>query len=142
MVTDKKIEPGGFRNMFKRTVVVLLTALLISSLSVPCSAADNAFRDAFENALYGGLLGGIVGGALMVFTKKPGDHLDYVYYGAAGGVLVGAGYGVMKSSKSLVSIENGNVQVAMPTIRPELQQAGSKGPSALMVKADLLSGSF
>lgn len=128
--------------MFKRSRVVILAALLISSLSVPCSAADNAFKDAFENAFYGGLLGGLVGGALMVFTKKPGDHLDYLYYGAAGGVLGGAAYGVIKSSKSLVSIENGNVKFAMPTITPELQTADAKGHSSLMMKAELVSGSF
>lgn len=128
--------------MLKRSRVIVLTALLISSLSVPCSAADTAFKDAFENAFYGGMLGALVGGALIVFTHKPSDHIDYLYYGAAGGVLVGAGYGVMKSSKSLVSIENGNVKVAMPTITPEFQTASAKNPASVMVKAELIRGSF
>ena len=128
--------------MFKRSRVVVLAALLVTSLAVPCSASDNAFKDAYENAFYGGMLGALIGGALMVFTKKPGDHLDYLYYGAAGGVLVGAGYGVVKSSRSLVSIENGNVKVAMPAITPEFKAASAKTPGSVMVKAELISGSF
>lgn len=128
--------------MIKRMAKILLTATLISSLAAPCSAAESAFQEAFSNAFYGGLLGGLAGTALLVFTKKPADHVNYIYYGAAGGVLVGAAYGLAKSSKSLVSIENGNVKVAMPTIKPELQQTDKKGGTALMVKADLFSASF
>ena len=128
--------------MIKRMAKILLTATLISSLAVPCSAAESAFQEAFSNAFYGGLLGGLAGTALLVFAKKPADHVNYIYYGAAGGVLVGTAYGLAKSSKSLVSIENGNVKVAMPTIKPELQQTDAKGPVGLMVRADLLSASF
>ena len=128
--------------MIKRMAKILLTATLITSLAVPCSAAESAFQEAFSNAFYGGLLGGLAGTALLVFAKKPADHVNYIYYGAAGGVLVGAAYGLAKSSKSLVSIENGNVKVAMPTIKPELQQTDAKGPMGLMVKADLLSATF
>ena len=128
--------------MIKRMAKIFLAATLITSLAVPCSAAESAFQEAFSNAFYGGLLGGLAGTALLVFTKKPADHVNYIYYGAAGGVLVGTAFGLAKSSKSLVSIENGNVQVAMPTIKPELQQTDAKGPMGLMVKADLLSGRF
>jgi len=129
-------------NGFKRATLVTLSALLLTSLSVPCSAADSAFKNIFEDAFYGGLVGALAGGALLVFTNKPGDHLDYVYYGAAGGVLAGAAYGVAKSSKSLVSMEDGNVKFAMPTIVPEFQETGAKGASALVLKADLIRGRF
>ena len=129
--------------MIKRMARILLTATLISSLAAaPCSAAESAFQEAFSNAFYGGLLGGLAGTALLVFANKPADHVNYIYYGAAGGVLVGAAFGLAKSSKSLVSIENGNVKVAMPTIKPELQQINKQGGTALMVKADLFSASF
>lgn len=128
--------------MLKRSRMIVLVALLVSSLSVPCSAADTTLRDAFDNAFYGGLLGALVGGASMAFAKQPGDHWDYLYIGAAIGVIGGATYGVAKSTKALVSIENGNMKVAMPTIVPELQQTGSKGPSTLVMKADLLSSRF
>lgn len=128
--------------LFKRAVVVVLSVALLTGLSVPCSASDNAFKDIFENGLYGGLAGALVGGALLVFTEKPGDHLDYVAYGAAGGVLVGAAYGVAKTSRSLLTYENGNVKVAMPTIVPELREGHTKGASSVMLTAQLLRGSF
>lgn len=128
--------------LFKRAIVVVLSVALLTGLSVPCSASDNVFKDVFENGLYGGLAGALVGGALLVFTEKPGDHLDYIAYGAAGGVLVGAGYGLAKTSRSLLTYENGNVKVAVPAIIPELRQGSGKGAPSVMLTAQLLSGSF
>jgi hypothetical protein len=128
--------------VFKQTKIILLSALLITSLSTPCSAADAGIRDLFENAFYGGLVGTLVGGACLAFTKKPADHLNYLSIGAASGVLAGVGYSVAKGSRSLVSIETGNVRFAMPVITPELQTTGVKGQSALMMKAELISGRF
>jgi len=127
---------------FKRATMIALSVFLLTSLSVPCSAADSAFKDIFENAFYGGLVGTLAGGALLVFTKKPADHLDYVYYGAAGGVLAGAAYGVARTSRALVSMEDGNVKFAMPTIMPEFQETNARGSSALILKAELIRGSF
>lgn len=126
----------------KRSMMVILSTVLLASMSVPCSAAENAFRDIFENAFYGGLAGTLVGGALLVFTHKPADHLDYLSYGAAGGVLAGAAYGVAKSAKSLVAIEDGTVKFAMPTIMPELRETNLKGGASLMLKAELIRGNF
>lgn len=128
--------------MFKRARIIVLAALLITSLSAPCSAADTAFREVFENALYGGLVGTLVGGALLAFTHKPTDHLDYLSIGAASGVLAGVGYTLAIQSKSLVTVENGKVKYALPAIIPEFRQADVKGVSAVMLKAELLSGKF
>lgn len=128
--------------MLKRARMIVLATLLITSLSVPCSAADTAFKEVLDNAFYGGLVGVLVGGSLLAFTHKPADHLDYLSIGAASGVLAGVGYTLAKQSKSLVSIENGNVKFAMPAIIPEFQQAGVKGVSSVMLKAELVSGKF
>ncbi|NVO00223.1 MAG: hypothetical protein HXX17_12935 [Geobacteraceae bacterium] len=129
--------------MLRRARTITLAVMLVTSLSVPCHAVEtSAIKDLFENTLYGGLVGTLVGGACLAFTKKPGDHLDYLSIGAATGVLAGVGFSAAKQSKSLITFENGNVKVAMPTIKPEFQQKSAKMPAALMVKADLLSGSF
>lgn len=128
--------------MFKRAKIVVLAALLITSLAVPCSAADTAFREVLDNAFYGGLVGVLVGGALLAFTHKPADHLDYLSVGAASGVLAGVAYTLAIQSKSLVSIEGGNVKFAMPTVMPEFQQTGVKGPAYVMLKTELISGKF
>ena len=129
-------------NVLKRATILALSALLLTSLSVPCSAADNAFKDTLENAAFGGLVGTMVGGALLVFTKKPADHLNYLSYGAAGGVLAGTAYGVTRYTKSLVSVEDGKVKLAMPTIIPEFQETNARGASAITLKAELIRGIF
>ena len=128
--------------MLKRAKIILMVVFLIASLAVPCSAADAGVKDLFENAFYGGLVGTLVGGAFLAFTSKPVDHLNYLSVGAASGVLLGVGYSVAKGSRSLISIENGNVKVAVPTITPELRTASDKGHSSFMLKAELISGRF
>jgi len=128
--------------VFKRVKMVLLTALLITGLSVPCSAAETGVKNLFENSLYGGLAGTLVGAACLAFTHTPSDHLNYIYIGAASGVILGVVYSVAQESKSLVAVEDGAVKFAMPTITPELQRDGDKGHSALMLKAELISGRF
>ena len=126
----------------KRSMIILLSTCLLTSWAVPCTASDNAFRDLFENSLYGGLAGTLVGGALLVFTKKPSDHLEYLAVGAATGVLAGVTYSVVKQSRSLVAIEDGNVKLAMPTIIPELQETGANGTVSVALKAELIKGTF
>jgi len=123
-------------------MIILLSTCLLTSWAVPCTASDNAFRDLFENSLYGGLAGTLVGGALLVFTKKPSDHLEYLAVGAATGVLAGVTYSVVKQSRSLVAIEDGNVKLAMPTIIPELQETGANGTVSVALKAELIKGTF
>lgn len=129
-------------NRFKRTLMIVISAAMLSSLSVPCSAEDTAFRDLFGNAMYGGLVGTLVGGALLVFTNTPSDHLDYLSIGAASGVLAGVAYTAVRPAKSLIAIENGNVKIALPAIIPDFQGSSAKGLTGMMLKAELISGSF
>ena len=129
-------------NRIKRVMVVLTAAVLLTSMSAPCLAMDNVFKEIFENAFYGGLAGTLVGGALVVFTHKPADHLDRIGYGAATGVLVGATYGIVKSSRALAQMENGRVKFAMPTIMPDIQDTNSKGQTPIVFMAELIRGKF
>jgi hypothetical protein len=126
----------------KRALLITLCASLLTSFALPCSAAESAFRDLFENTLYGGLAGTLVGGALLAFTHKPGDHLEYLSYGAASGVIAGVAYSIVKQTSALVSLEDGSVRFAMPTIVPELRTNSTNGTSALMLKAELIRGEF
>jgi hypothetical protein len=126
-------------NKLKRCIAIVVTLVFMAT---PCLAAENAFKTVFEDSMYGGLAGGLVGAALLVFTKKPVDHLDYIAYGAAGGVLVGAAYGVLTTSKSLAEIENGKVKFAIPTIKPEFREGNVKGQTTLVAVAELIRGKF
>jgi len=123
----------------KRSAVLAITLLFIAN---PCLAAENAFKSVFQDIFYGGLSGGLVGAAVLAFSKHPGSHLDYIGYGAAGGVLVGAAYGAVTTTRSLAELEHGEVKFAMPTILPELREANSKGHSAIIATAELLRGRF
>ena len=125
----------------KRFLTISMIIALLTCWSTP-SMAENALRDIFENALYGGLAGALVGGALLAFTKKPGDHLDYLAYGGSGGVLLGATYGVVKASRSLAEYENGRVKFALPTVIPDFLEASARGQATVAIKADLFRGSF
>lgn len=128
-------------NRFNR-LIALMTLVGMLGVATSAWADDNAFRTTFESAFYGGAVGTLVGAALMVFTHKPADHLDYMGYGAAVGVLAGTAYGVAKSSRSLASIENGNLKIAMPTIIPELVESPGTRQTTLSWRADILRGTF
>jgi hypothetical protein len=123
----------------KRSASLAVTLLF---LATPCLAAENAFKSFFEDSFYGALSGGLVGAAVLAFTKQPGKHLDYIGYGAAGGVLVGAAYGTAAATRSLADLQNGKLKFALPTIMPELREANSKGQTSIGAMAELIRGSF
>lgn len=126
-------------NNWKRCAVILVTLI---SMATPCLAAENSIKTVFEDAFYGGLAGALVGAALVVFTDHPSDHLDYIAYGAAGGVLVGTTYGAITTTRSLAEFENGQVKFSMPTIRPEFMEGNVKGETKLVAVAELIRGKF
>jgi hypothetical protein len=125
--------------VLKRSAILAVTLLFITT---PCFAEENAFRSFFQDVFYGGLSGGLVGAAVLAFTKQPGKHLDFIGYGAAGGVLVGATYGAVTTTRSLAELKDGKVKFAMPTILPSIKEANSKGQSSIIAMAELLRGTF
>jgi len=126
---------------FKK-ITILMTVVSILCASTSAFADDNAFRDTFQTAFYGGAVGALVGAALLVFTNKPADHLDYMGFGAAAGVLAGTAYGVGKASRALASIENGKFKIAMPTIIPDLFESPSTKQTVVSFRANILRGTF
>jgi hypothetical protein len=126
---------------FPRLAALLTLCAMFASASVAC-ADDNVFRETFQDAFYGGAVGALVGAAILAFTKKPADHLDYMAYGAATGILAGAAYGLTKSARSLATIENGNVKIAMPTLIPDLVESPSLKQTVICWRANLIHGTF
>lgn len=126
---------------FKKVVALMMLLSLLSGASA-AFAEETAIKEVFVDAFYGGAIGGLVGGAIMVFTKKPADHLNYIAYGAASGVLVGTAYGLAKSARAFAEVENGRVRMAFPTIRPELVETSASGQTTVAWKADLIRGTF
>jgi hypothetical protein len=125
-----------------KKLAAVMTLISLLSTASSAFAADDTIREVFTDAFYGAAIGGLVGGALMVFKTKPLDHLNYIAYGAASGVLVGTAYGLAKSARAFAEVENGRVKVAFPTIVPELVVSPSSGQTVVAWKADLIRGTF
>lgn len=121
---------------FNRTLMLVISAILLASPSAPCRAADSAFRD------LGGLTETQAGGALLVFTSNPSDQFDILSIGAATDGLREGASTIARSAKSLITLENGNLKISVPAITPEFQGGNAKGFAGVMVKAELISGTF
>ncbi len=133
----------GYDTMKKlRRLVAVLTLVSFLSSASSAFAADDTIREVFTDAFYGAAIGALVGGALMVFTHKPLDNLNYIAYGAASGVLAGTAFGLAKSARAFAEVENGRVKVAFPTVTPELVVSPASGQTTVAWRADLLRGSF
>lgn len=126
---------------FKKRVALLMLVSLLSTAS-SAFAADDVIREVFTDAFYGAGIGGLVGGAIMVFKTKPLDHLNFIAYGAASGVLVGTAYGLAKSARAFAEVDNGRVKIAFPTITPDLVVSPVSGTMTVAWKADLIRGTF
>jgi uncharacterized membrane protein YebE (DUF533 family) len=126
---------------FRQIIAAIAFVSFMVSASVS-NAAENSLREVFQDAFYGAGVGALVGGALLVFTKKPADHLDYIGYGAAVGVLAGTAYGLAKSAKALAEIDNGRIRIAVPTIVPDLIESKTTGQTSVMWHANILRGTF
>lgn len=128
--------------MLKRAVIVATTLLLTTSLSVPLHAAESSLKVVFEDSLYGGLVGALIGTATLAFTNNRSDHLDNIAYGAAAGIIAGAGVGVFSNiNRAMMEYENGKLKLAVPKVMPDIQES-SRGQMVLAVKADILRGTF
>ena len=124
----------------KKSIIVFAVVAVILATSFSAVAGENQMKTTFHSAWYGGLAGALVGGAILIFREDPGDHLDYIAYGFGTGVIVGAAYGMARSTKALAEIEGGKIKMSMPVPRAEIVAVGNK--KALQVRADLLKINF
>jgi len=97
-----------------RIIVFLFAILYVVGISSASFAGENAMGEVFKDGFYGGLAGALVGGAILAFNDEPGDHLNYIAYGAATGVILGTVYGVASVSRAFTEVENGKVYVSLP----------------------------
>jgi len=127
---------------YKRMSMRAISFILLIIWTAPCAAAESAFKEVFQDALYGGVAGTLIGAAVMAFSKRTGEHLDYMGYGAAGGALVGAAVGLTLFNRSLAEVKNGKVKFAIPAIKPDFLDKTAKGEGGYVINAELLSGKF
>jgi len=128
--------------MMKGFLAILLSSFLLFTLAGQAWAQqDSSMKTVFQDAGFGGLAGLLVGGALLVFTDEPGDHLDYLAYGAAVGVLAGAAFGIFSVSRPLFLVEQGGLRWQMPLLKAEMEQP-AKGVSQVRYSLTLMEYRF
>ncbi len=120
-------------------ISVIFSTMFLFLIQAPCHAAETAFKEIVQDSIYGGIAGTVVGVAVLAFSHKPGDHLEYMAYGAAAGVLGGAAYGYF-TSRALVEVDNGKVTLAIPTVMPDFQSTLTK--SSFVIRTELIKGNF
>lgn len=121
--------------IFKHTLMIVISSFLLAISSYPCCAADPAFKDA-------GMAETPTERALLVFTSNSSDQLDYLTNGAGTDPLRVANFTTAKP-KSLIAIEGGSITISFPVISPEFQgNNNAKGFAGVIVKAELISGTF
>lgn len=100
--------------MRKLIGVLLVISLIVWLYPGRAAAEENSFETVFKDGFYGGLAGALVGGAILVFRDHPGDHLNYLSYGAAIGVIVGTTFGIVSASRSMAEIDDHKVVFHLP----------------------------
>jgi hypothetical protein len=126
-------------NSFMRKMSMVLSFFLSVCWAVPCRAAETAFKEVLDDSINGGLSGSLVGAAVMAFANKPVENLDYMAYGAATGVMVGAAYSI---GKAMVVMEKGRTKWSVPIVIPDVQDTNSNGKTPVVFMAEILHGSF
>ncbi len=126
-----------------RTLLPQVIFVLSLSWCLPASAGEIRLKETAIDSLYGCLAGGLVGAAVMAFTKNPGDHLDYMGYGAAGGAVAGATISMFSGPKALAELEeNGKIKLSVPTVIPDIRDTNSKGQTPIVIMTELFRGQF
>jgi hypothetical protein len=134
-----KMYEGSSMKKLNVLVSTVISTVFFFIMQVPCRAADAPFKEILHDSIYGGLAGTVIGAAVLAFTKRPGDHLEYMAYGAAAGVLGGAAYGYF-ASRALIEVDKGKVKFAIPMVMPDFR--GPSGKSNLVVTTELIKGNF
>ncbi|HET6465005.1 MAG TPA: hypothetical protein VFH55_05270 [Nitrospiria bacterium] len=99
----------------RKLIPLLLLVCLIGWMNPGRVAAEeNSFEMVFKDGFYGGLAGALVGGAALAFKDHPGDHLNYISYGAAIGVFVGVAFGLVKTGHDLAELDDHRLVFHLP----------------------------
>jgi uncharacterized membrane protein YebE (DUF533 family) len=119
---------------------VLFVTTAIALAPMQASAGDYEVANVMDDALYGAGVGALVGLGIMLVSKKPTAHWDYVTKGLGIGIIAGAAYGVYRSSKAFAQIEDGQIHLGMPSPKFALQD--TLLGQDIVVTADIIGGRF
>ncbi|HID36825.1 MAG TPA: hypothetical protein EYP39_05545 [Ghiorsea sp.] len=124
-----------------KTLKVLMIACGL--LFVPmqqASAGDYEVQNVMDDAMYGAGVGALVGLGLMLLTDKPTDNWNYVSRGLGVGIIAGAAYGMYRSKGAFAQIEDGQINLGMPS--PEIAFRDTPSGLDMIVTTNLIGGRF
>ncbi len=124
----------------KKTWKAIVFAALVTLSPMQATAGDYEVQNVMDDALYGGGIGAMVGLGLMLVSDAPTSNWNYLTRGAGYGIIIGAAYGIFRSSKALAQVEDGHIQLGMPS--PEFALQETPFGLDMIVKTDLIQGSF
>lgn len=101
----------------KKMVSIIVTAMILLSSTV--CFAESGGEIIMKDTLYGAVTGAVIGLAVLAFQDDPGDHLNYISFGAGAGAIAGALFGVYEAT-ALATYDNGEIKIAMPTIQTNM----------------------
>jgi hypothetical protein len=128
--------------LVKQAGVILVALVVTFSWNLTGFASEDSLSAVvFKDSMSGGTAGGMVSAAVLALTKKPGQQLEHLAYGAAGGPAADGGYGLFKAQTSLFAITGDTVNIDVPLIMPDIQETGTRGTNVIIM-AELLSGKF
>ena len=123
-----------------KTLQVLLVAAALVFIPAKASAGDYEVANVMDDALYGAGVGGMVGLGLMLLSTNPTNNWDYLTKGIGVGIIAGAAYGVYRSSRAFAQVEDGQINLGLPT--PQLAVQDTPTGLVLVTRTDLIAGEF
>ncbi|WP_038248973.1 hypothetical protein [Ghiorsea bivora] len=123
-----------------KTLKVLLVAAALAFVPVKASAGDYEVANVMDDALYGAGVGGMVGLGLMLLSTSPTSNWNYLTQGVGVGIIAGAAYGVYRSSRAFAQVEDGQINLGMPS--PKFAVQDTPVGLILVAKTDLIAGQF
>jgi len=123
-----------------KTLKVLLVAATLAFVPAKASAGDYEVANVMDDALYGAGVGGMVGLGLMLLSTSPTSNWNYLTQGVGVGIIAGAAYGVYRSSRAFAQVEDGQINLGIPS--PQFALQDTPEGLVLVAKTDLIAGEF
>ncbi|MDQ7001822.1 MAG: hypothetical protein Q9N02_03940 [Ghiorsea sp.] len=123
-----------------KTLKVLLVTAVLALTPVQASAGDYEVANVMDDALYGAGVGGLVGLGFMLLSTSPTNNWNFITQGVGVGIIAGAAFGIYRSSRAFAQLEDGQMNLGMPS--PQFSLQDSPAGLVLVAKTDLIAGQF
>ncbi len=123
-----------------KTIKAMIVAGMLVWFPAQASAGDYEVQNVMDDAMYGAGVGAMVGLGLMLLTDKPTDNWNYITRGLGVGIIGGAAYGIFRSSKAFAEVEDGQINLGVPS--PEFTLRQTPAGMDLVMTTHMVVGHF